>query len=250
MRSADTEDACLPLSKHIPLDAVLRHLDPVEKPLWDCGPSLTERMVFDAYRDQRFEPSPAPADVSPSAEFIARRIAYFMHEGWTEPIDLRLFEHWPPTGGRRYSSDEYGFEVVVPDGRCRLYAAVLMGHEFLYVRITGDVELERKVFWACGADQIDVDEMIHVESSGSSVWVHAHDGSCVGRFDRELGMDVDVTVVAQLPAYAHLLNGGSKVFDPKEEWGIFRGLMQRHYGVVIPADLIRPSQVIRMRAGA
>ena len=250
MRSADTEEALSPPAKHIPLSAVLRHLDPVERPPWACGASLTERLVFKAYRDQRFEPSPAKSGSELSADFLSRRIAHFMHEGWTDPVELSLLETGLANGAASATVDTPEIAVAVTDGRCRLYAAALMGHEFLYVRIRGDAEVERQVFWACGADQIDVDEMIHVESSGSSVWVHAHDGSCVGRFDRELGMDVDVTVVAQLPAYAHLLNGGSKVFDPKEEWGIFRGLMQRHYGVVIPADLIRPSQVIRMRAGA
>lgn len=236
------------MAKHFPLRSVLKHLNPVDQPPWPCGSALSENLVLEAYREQRFEGEPIASGSDPDIDWLARRIAYFMQEGWLDPIELQLVLHVPSPASTELAKTERAMQkVAIGDGRCRMYAAVMMGHEFLYAQVQGDAELEKQLFWAGGADHMDHDEMIQLDAGHGTVWIHAQDGTCVGRFDREMGMDVDVTVVAQLPAYAHLLHGGSDVFDPKDEWATFRSLMQRHYGVVIPPDLIRPSQVLRMR---
>lgn len=245
-RAASVDAGRESIAKHFPLRSVLKHLDPVDQPPWPYGSALTENLVLEAYREQRFEREPIASGSDPDSDWLARRIAYFMQEGWWDPIELQLVLHAPsPASTELAKTERFIPKVAIGDGRCRMYAAVVMGHEFLFAQVQGDAELEKQLFWAGGADHMDHDEMIQLDAGRGTVWIHAQDGTCVGRFDSEMGMDV--TFLAQLPTYAHLLHGGSDVFDLKDEWVTFRGLMQRHYGVVISPDLIRPSQVLRMR---
>lgn len=69
------------------------------------------------------------------------------------------------------------------------------------------------------------------------VWVHASDGSTVGRFSVRFGMDVHNTVTEQMAGRSECLDcrhSGS----PAENWRLFRAYAQDLWGIDIPEDAI------------
>lgn len=82
------------------------------------------------------------------------------------------------------------------------------------------------------------DENIQVSACGKTVWVHSDDGSTVGRFSKTFGMDVHTTVPEQLAGASQCLHCTHQA-PTQEEWLKFCELMQQHYGITVPTDLIR-----------
>lgn len=81
------------------------------------------------------------------------------------------------------------------------------------------------------------DDQIQVSSCGKTVWVHADDGSTVGRFSKTFGMDVHTTLTAQLGGAGQCLRCTHQA-PTQAEWLEFCELMQKHYGIKVPTDLI------------
>lgn len=79
---------------------------------------------------------------------------------------------------------------------------------------------------------------VQVSADGGTVWVHAGDGSTVGRFSKRLGMDVHTTVTQQLDGADQCLHCTHKPATG-EDWATFRTSMREHYGIEVDADLIR-----------
>lgn len=80
-------------------------------------------------------------------------------------------------------------------------------------------------------DQIQVNEL------GNTVWVHASDGSTVGRFSKRFGMDVHNTVSDQLAGSPQCLHCTHEPAN-QEEWRLFCELMKTHYAIEVPENLI------------
>lgn len=86
----------------------------------------------------------------------------------------------------------------------------------------------------------DVDSHPHaidVSANGDTVWVTAHDGSCVGRFSKRFGIDVHRTVTEQLAGADQCLHCTHERAGEKE-WAIFRAAIAEHYGIEVPASAI------------
>ncbi|MCQ8279836.1 hypothetical protein NFI95_15435 [Acetobacteraceae bacterium KSS8] len=83
------------------------------------------------------------------------------------------------------------------------------------------------------ADQVDLTGGT-VDSDGKTVWVHASDGSCVGRFSR-FGIDLHTTITEQM-------NGASECLDCTHEkpglveWRRFQRGTLDHYGIMVADD--------------
>ncbi|KVW47307.1 hypothetical protein WK95_06280 [Burkholderia ubonensis] len=70
-----------------------------------------------------------------------------------------------------------------------------------------------------------------------TIWVTAHDGSCVGRFSKRFGIDVHRTVTEQLAGADQCLQC---THEPAGviEWSVFREAIMKHYGIEVPVDAI------------
>lgn len=78
---------------------------------------------------------------------------------------------------------------------------------------------------------------VQVAEHGDTLWVHASDGSTVGRFDKRFGIDLHTTATEQMAGASQCL------FCTHEApglagWDRFREEMLRHYGLEVPADAI------------
>lgn len=80
-------------------------------------------------------------------------------------------------------------------------------------------------------------EQIDVSADRSTVWVHALDGSTVGRFSKIFGMDVHRTVTEQMAGVPQCLHCTHE--PPKQsDWLKFCELMLQHYGIEVDPLLI------------
>ncbi len=80
---------------------------------------------------------------------------------------------------------------------------------------------------------------VDVSSDGTTVWVNAADGSCIGRFSKRFGMDVHRTATEMMKGLPECLacsHGGP--IGPAQ-WQQFRDAMSKHYGIEIAQDLVR-----------
>jgi len=73
-----------------------------------------------------------------------------------------------------------------------------------------------------------------IDSDGRTVWVNAHDGSCIGRFSK-FGVDVHRTAEDQLKGMPQCLDCG-KEETPRASWDRFVHSMMVHHGVVVGAE--------------
>lgn len=78
------------------------------------------------------------------------------------------------------------------------------------------------------------DESQHVQVSADrkTVWVHADDGSTVGRFSKAFGMDCHTTLTEQLAGAGQCLHCTHEPPGPAE-WELFCDLMNEHYGITV-----------------
>lgn len=84
----------------------------------------------------------------------------------------------------------------------------------------------------------DLDDQVQVSSDRGTVWVHAADGSTVGRFSKRFGMDVHNTASAQLEGRPQCLHCTHQPAS-EEDWGRFCDLMSEHHDIAVPRDAIR-----------
>lgn len=76
---------------------------------------------------------------------------------------------------------------------------------------------------------------IQISIDNNTLWVHAADGSTVGRFSKRFGMDVHTTSTAQLSGAGQCL-ACTHTPPTAKEWEIFIALMRQHYGVIVPVN--------------
>ena len=83
-----------------------------------------------------------------------------------------------------------------------------------------------------------VEGQIQVSADGSTVWVHALDGSTVGRFSKRFGLDVHSTAAEQLRGAGQCIHC---THEPASagEWDLFCQLMRQHHHITVDADLLR-----------
>ena len=84
---------------------------------------------------------------------------------------------------------------------------------------------------------VAADDQIQVSEDGSTVWIHAFDGSTVGRFSKRFGIDVHRTMTDQMAGGKQCLSCSHEPAGP-EDWRRFVELMKKHHEVTIPLGLI------------
>ena len=80
-------------------------------------------------------------------------------------------------------------------------------------------------------------DAVQVSPDGRTVWVHAPDGSTVGRFSTVFGMDVHTSVTAQLAGAEQCLHC-THTKPGLEHWNQFCDLIQANYAIVVDRSLI------------
>lgn len=80
---------------------------------------------------------------------------------------------------------------------------------------------------------------VQVSLDRRTVWVHGADGSTVGRFSKSFGMDVHRTWTAQLEGAGQCL-ACTHHAPSLGDWLSFVALINEHYGLVVPVDVIEP----------
>lgn len=81
-------------------------------------------------------------------------------------------------------------------------------------------------------------EQVEVSPDGKTVWVHALDGSTVGRFSKVFGMDVHTTITAQMEEGASQCLYCTHTKPQHGDWVKFCQLMLQHYGIQVDSTLI------------
>ena len=81
-------------------------------------------------------------------------------------------------------------------------------------------------------------EQVEVSPDGRTVWVHALDGSTVGRFSKVFGMDVHTTITAQLEENEPQCLHCTHTKPQREDWLKFCQLMKQHYNIQVDTALI------------
>lgn len=79
---------------------------------------------------------------------------------------------------------------------------------------------------------------VQVNHDGSIVWVHANDGSTVGRFSKRFGIDVHTTATQQLegsPQCLHCTHSPGTASD----WELFCDPLNAHHLITVPKSLIK-----------
>ena len=79
---------------------------------------------------------------------------------------------------------------------------------------------------------------LQLSADGSTVWVAAFDGSCIGRFSKRGGIDVHRSGQEMMAGKGECLYCTHSPAGPAE-WNIFREQISKHYAIDIPADFIR-----------
>lgn len=81
------------------------------------------------------------------------------------------------------------------------------------------------------------DEFVQVSADRKTVWVHAKDGSTVGRFSKTFGMDVHATITEQLAGAGQCLHC---THEPpgQRDWDQFCDLMLQHYEITVDRNAL------------
>ncbi len=82
-----------------------------------------------------------------------------------------------------------------------------------------------------------LEEQIEKSPDGNTVWVHALDGSTVGRFSAVFGMDVHTTATEQMEGKSQCLYC-THTKPTQEDWLKFCELMQTHYRIEVSTELM------------
>lgn len=163
-----------------------------------------------------------------SIRWHAQRIAHLMRYGWSDAIQIEC----------------YGDGFFVDDGNHRLAAAMLLQRENVLVEIRGQADhldhflavLNQKATKNEEVDDCQPSDFVQSSVDGKTVWVHAMDGSTVGRFDWRFGMDVHTTVKEQLSGSSQCLHC-THTAPTEADWQHFRQLIWQKYGTYVAHDL-------------
>lgn len=82
-----------------------------------------------------------------------------------------------------------------------------------------------------------LDDQIQVSIDGKTVWVHALDGSTVGRFSKVFGMDVHSTIAQQLAGAGQCLHCTHEAAT-KSDWILFCKHILDCYGIAVDQTLV------------
>lgn len=88
-----------------------------------------------------------------------------------------------------------------------------------------------------------------VSADRSTIWIHAPDGSTVGRFSLRFGMDVHTTFTQQLQGASQCLHCTHSA-PAHADWLLFCDLMFRHFGIAVPPEILSPKSFLRSDAQA
>lgn len=78
---------------------------------------------------------------------------------------------------------------------------------------------------------------VQVSADGGTLWVHATDGSTVGRFSTRFGMDVHTSATEQLggsPQCLHCTHSAPTYAD----WLEFCDLVELHHGIMVGKEIM------------
>ena len=81
------------------------------------------------------------------------------------------------------------------------------------------------------------ESQIQVSANGATIWVHAADGSTVGRFSKVFGMDVHTTVAQQLAGASQCLHC-THAAPTESDWHSFCESVLEHHGIVVEKNLM------------
>ena len=79
---------------------------------------------------------------------------------------------------------------------------------------------------------------VQVSADGKTVWVHAMDGSTVGRFSKVFGLDVHRTITQQLAGANQCLHC-THTPPTQEDWLTFCRLMEMHFQIRVDPQMIQ-----------
>lgn len=82
-----------------------------------------------------------------------------------------------------------------------------------------------------------LEEQVEKSPDGKTVWVHAMDGSSVGRFSTVFGMDVHTTGTQQMEGKGQCLHCTHHK-PSQDDWLKFCELMQVHHGIEVDTGLM------------
>lgn len=149
----------------------------------------------------------------------AERIAHLMRHGWGDSIQIECFSKG----------------VFVEDGNHRFAAAMLLKHENIFVDVRGPTDALAR-HGMLHENEVQASDLVQTSDNEQTVWVHAMDGSTVGRFDWRFGIDVHSTVTDQLAGRSQCLHC-THAPPTQSDWEEFRQLMWRHHGAYVPENL-------------
>lgn len=95
-------------------------------------------------------------------------------------------------------------------------------------------------------EHIGASELVQVSDDHKTVWVHALDGSTVGRFSRTFGIDAHTTVTQQLAGAAQCLHCTHEP-PTHADWLMFCRLMKEHHGIAVDEGLMHFEQAARSK---
>ena len=78
---------------------------------------------------------------------------------------------------------------------------------------------------------------VEVSACANTVWVHASDGSTVGRFSKHFGMDIHRSIGQQLEGQGQCLHCTHEK-PSGADWAEFCELMMKHFDVVVSPTLL------------
>ena len=81
-------------------------------------------------------------------------------------------------------------------------------------------------------------DLVQVSGDATTVWVHALDGSTVGRFSKRFGLDIHTTVTQQMEGAAQCLYC-THAPPTLNDWRTFCELIAQHYGIEVRPSLIQ-----------
>lgn len=85
--------------------------------------------------------------------------------------------------------------------------------------------------------QLEHDDRVQVSEDRRTVWVHADDGSTVGRFSKVFGMDVHTTITEQLAGAGQCLRCTHEA-PGQAEWDEFCSLVLNRYGIAVDRSVL------------
>ena len=80
-----------------------------------------------------------------------------------------------------------------------------------------------------------LEDQVQVSADGRTVWVHALDGSTVGRFSKMFGMDVHTSITQQQEGANQCLHCTHSK-PGLADWLMFCELIQHHYAITVDVN--------------